>query len=79
MYRHGPSCRGGFPARQRVRWKKSRPAVTPRKTPDNPPPADDPPPRMDLVRRVRQAIADGVYDTPDRWQGALDRLMDRLL
>jgi hypothetical protein len=34
---------------------------------------------MDLVRRVRQAIADGVYDTPDRWQGALDRLMDRVL
>ena len=74
MYRHGPSCRGAFPARQRVRWKKSRPAMTPRNEKDN-----DPPVRMDLVRRVRQAIADGVYETPERWQGALERLMDQVL
>jgi hypothetical protein len=34
--------------------------------------------RMDLVQRVRREIADGVYDTPDKWEAALDRLLDRL-
>jgi hypothetical protein len=48
--------------------------MTPRNEKDN-----DPPVRMDLVRRVRQAIADGVYETPERWQGALERLMDQVL
>jgi hypothetical protein len=79
MYRHGPSCRGGIPARQRVRWKKSRPEMTLRKTQENAPPSpNDPPIRLDLVRRVRQAIAEGAYETPERWQGALERLMDLL-
>ena len=80
MYRHGPSCRGAFPARPRVRWKKSRPAMTLRKMQQNTPAAaDDPPIRTELVRRVRQAIADGVYETPEKWLGALERLMDRAL
>jgi negative regulator of flagellin synthesis FlgM len=34
--------------------------------------------RLDLVRRVRRKIADGVYDTPDKLDIALDRLLDRL-
>jgi hypothetical protein len=42
------------------------------------PSPDDPPIRVDLVRRVRQAIAEGAYDTPERWHGALERLMDLL-
>ena len=79
MYRHGPSCRGSVPIQQRVRWKKSRPEITLRKMPENALPSpDDPPIRVELVRRVRQAIAEGVYDTPERWQGALERLMDLL-
>ena len=79
MYRHGPSCRGRFPARQRVRWKKSRPEMTLRKMYKHAPPLpDEPPIRVDLVRRVRQAIAEGAYETPERWQGALERLMDLL-
>ena len=44
-----------------------------------PPLADDAPIRTELVKRVRQAIAEGVYDTPERWQGALERLMDQVL
>jgi hypothetical protein len=43
-----------------------------------PPLPDEPPIRVDLVRRVRQAIAEGAYETPERWQGALERLMDLL-
>ncbi len=33
---------------------------------------------MDLVQRVRREIAAGVYDTPDKWEAALDRLFDRM-
>ena len=48
-------------------------------------PADVPPTpeitedfRPDLVERVRHEIAAGVYDTPEKWDAALDRLLDRL-
>jgi hypothetical protein len=34
--------------------------------------------RPELVARVRKEIAAGTYDTPARWEAALDRLLDRL-
>ena len=34
--------------------------------------------RHDLVARVRRQIADGVYETPEKWQAALDRLAEDL-
>jgi hypothetical protein len=34
--------------------------------------------RRDLVERVRRDIAAGLYDTPEKWRAALDRLLDRL-
>jgi hypothetical protein len=34
--------------------------------------------RADLVERVRREIAAGTYDTPEKWDAALDRLLDRL-
>jgi hypothetical protein len=34
--------------------------------------------RLDLVQRVREEIADGVYDTPEKLEIALGRLLDRL-
>ena len=34
--------------------------------------------RRELVERVRREIADGKYDTPAKWEAALDRLLDRL-
>jgi anti-sigma28 factor (negative regulator of flagellin synthesis) len=34
--------------------------------------------REDLVARVRQEIQDGTYDTPEKFEAALDRLADRL-
>jgi hypothetical protein len=34
--------------------------------------------RLDLIERVRREIADGTYDTPEKWEKALDRLLDRL-
>jgi Anti-sigma-28 factor, FlgM len=35
--------------------------------------------RTELVERVRREIAAGAYDTPARWEAALDRLAERLL
>jgi hypothetical protein len=34
--------------------------------------------RHDLVQRVRQEIADGAYETPEKLAIALHRLLDRL-
>ena len=34
--------------------------------------------RVGLVARVRQEIADGTYDTPEKLEAALDRLIGRL-
>lgn len=34
--------------------------------------------RADLVARVRREIAEGRYDTPERWTAALDRMLSRL-
>jgi len=34
--------------------------------------------RVDLVARVRKEIADGTYDTPEKLEAALERLISRL-
>jgi hypothetical protein len=34
--------------------------------------------RTELVERVRREIAAGAYDTPEKWEAALDRLLDHL-
>jgi hypothetical protein len=34
--------------------------------------------RPGLVARVRREIAAGTYDTPEKWDAALDRLLKRL-
>ena len=34
--------------------------------------------RADLVARCRRQIAAGTYDTPERWEAALDKLAERL-
>jgi hypothetical protein len=33
---------------------------------------------MDLIARVRREIAAGTYDTPEKWEAALERLLDRI-
>jgi hypothetical protein len=69
MYRHGPTCLEGPVSKNRLAWLS--PAG------ENPEaPADDV--RTDLVERVRREIADGTYDTPEKWDAALERLWDRL-
>jgi hypothetical protein len=34
--------------------------------------------RADLVARVKREIAEGTYDTPERWEAALDQLARNL-
>jgi hypothetical protein len=34
--------------------------------------------RADLVARIRQEIAEGRYDTAEKWDAALDRLLARM-
>ncbi len=39
---------------------------------------EDAPIRVELVERVRREIAEGTYDTPEKFELALDRLLQRL-
>ncbi len=34
--------------------------------------------RKELVERVKRDIAAGVYDTPEKWEAALDNLLERM-
>ncbi len=77
MYWHGPNCLGGP-----VSWQRNRDsgaganvlgAYAGPETPDG-----DEEVRTDLVERVRREIAEGVYETPEKWQAALERLLERL-
>ena len=68
MHRHG-SCGLKGPVTQDRPWW-ARPSRKGRK----PVPTTDPDIRADLVARVRRQIAEGTYDTPERWEAALTRL-----
>jgi hypothetical protein len=39
---------------------------------------EDRPIRTELVARVRREIAEGTYDTPEKFEKALDKLLARL-
>lgn len=34
--------------------------------------------RQELVDRIRREIAEGTYETPEKWEAALERLFRRL-
>lgn len=86
MHEHGPNALEG-PIRGSSAWWRglSRP-----EEPAKPPPqatrkktkkqeADkDKGIRKELVARVRREIEAGTYDTPEKWDAALDRLLERL-
>jgi hypothetical protein len=73
MIRHGPTCLAGPVTKERPWW--SAPAPEGRAA-DGTPAGEGL--RPDLVRRVRAEIAAGTYDTPEKLEIALDRLLDRL-
>jgi Anti-sigma-28 factor, FlgM len=84
MFKHGPCCLPGPVSRVRTWWADGSqdPRPEPRKAPrlqERPAPAPaETDLRADLVERVRREIAAGTYDTPQKWEEALDRLLERL-
>ena len=90
MHTHGPSCLEGPLSSVRGWW--ARPAARELNSNDQhsafghgPVPKEDPPVdrgdpdlRSDLVERIRREIAAGTYETPEKWEVALDRFLDSL-
>jgi hypothetical protein len=81
MYRHASTCLKGPVSRSRPWWQDGpgedaegacRGAVG--KTSDGSAGAV----RQELIDRVRREISAGTYDTPEKWQAALDRLVKRI-
>jgi hypothetical protein len=78
MHEHGPDELQG-PVRGTTAWWRGmgdQPDETPaagRKKKD-----DTRPIRTELVERIRKEIAAGTYDTQEKWEAALDCLLDRL-
>jgi hypothetical protein len=66
-YRHVPTCPQTSVGSNRLSWLFNMPSEL--ETEEF---------RHDLVARVRRAIADGAYDTPERWETALERLAEEL-
>ncbi len=79
MYVHGPSCLKGPVNRARQWWSGSKEGPLPQTSSvESTSLPDTQPFRADLVERVRRQIAAGTYDTPEKFEIALDRLMRRL-
>lgn len=80
MHEHGPDELAG-PVRGSTAWWQ---ALAPTDPPSEPAPAPPKkkrsarPIRTELVNRVRKEIADGTYDTQEKWEAALDCLLERL-
>lgn len=79
MHEHGPDELQG-PVRGTAAWWRglAPPESSAEGTPQTKSKKDAQPIRMDLVTRIRQEIAAGTYDTEEKWEAALDRLLDRL-
>jgi negative regulator of flagellin synthesis FlgM len=82
MHSHGPSVLRGPVSRKRSWWSDWSPS---RSTPEtctmserSEKPSYEPEFRKELVKRIRREIAAGTYDTPEKWEAALERLRERL-
>jgi hypothetical protein len=70
MLQHNASGLSGPVSKARRSWSKSNAAPQP--------PRDPTQVRAQLVDRVRREIAEGTYDTPEKLQIALERMLHRL-
>ena len=87
MHTHVSTCLRGPVSRTR-RWWEDAATACPRSSSRRiskmdyrgrqPRPPQEPEIRVELVARVRREIAEGIYETPEKWEVALDRLLDRL-
>lgn len=71
MFKHGPSTISGPVSRIGKKWKSQSKAIAKRKN-------EGAPIRQELVSRVRQEIAAGTYDTPEKFELALDKMLGEL-
>jgi len=83
MHRHGPKSLEGPVSRKRLRWlavlaEERQDDATEPQAHAGDRRAEEQTIRKDLIERVRQEIAQGTYDTPEKWEKALDRLLDDL-
>jgi len=74
MQTHLPGCYKGPVTGDRTWWPRSPEELLE----DAVRLPDDPHIRAELVRRIRAEIAAGTYDTPEKWEAALDKLWKRL-
>jgi hypothetical protein len=72
MQSHGPCTLKGPVTQQREWWQRAK------RKPSHPKTGVVPGIRIELVQRVRRAIAAGTYDTPEKLAMALDRMVQRL-
>jgi hypothetical protein len=81
MYRHGATCLAGPVSKARVWWYTPAAGSETDDTTVLAAPSTEAVPeeeiRADLVARVRREIAEGTYDTPDKWETALARMVNR--
>jgi hypothetical protein len=81
MHRHGPSCLEG-PVTWTRDWWNPEETMTPErsqaseKQPENKAPEESL--RSELVERIRREIAEGTYETAEKWEIALQRLFEDL-
>lgn len=81
MFRHGPSCLEGPVSRTLDAWtEKKTPAASSqgderRSGESLPQPAEF---RKELVAEIRRQIAQGTYETPEKWESALELLFQQL-
>ena len=73
MHTHNPSCLEGPVSGTREWW---RTVIDNNDQPSTD--AKEPLFRAALVEQIRREIAAGTYDTPEKWEKALDRLLERL-
>jgi hypothetical protein len=86
MHSHGPSVLRGPISRKRSWWSDWSPSRnTSQSTREasnmserSEKPSYEPEFRKELVKRIRREIAAGTYDTPEKWEAALERLRERL-
>jgi hypothetical protein len=74
MHTHNSSCLVGPISRARDWWRMAANETESKVEA----PGKEPMFRAALVERIRQEIADGTYETPEKWQAALDKLCKRL-
>lgn len=78
MHTHSSSCLEGPITKNRDWWLPTEKKTQRRERHSAAPNPHDPEIRTELVERVRREIAAGTYDTPEKWEAALDRMLDRL-